>query len=341
MMPLPLTTLALIAAATLVLTAVSTPAFRTVALRWQLVDRPNERSSHTGLVARGGGVPLILAVMLGLAFVRPPQLTTAAITPFAVGLGALAVAALGLWDDCAGLSPLGRLAAHLVIAAVVVWATGGLASLPLPSPMQWALGSWGNVLAIVWIAGVINFYNFLDGIDGLAGIQAVITGAGIALACWDSFAAVLGAAVAGAAAGFLLHNWSPARIFLGDVGSGVLGFLFATAPLMAPPSERGSAVRFVALSLFLFLADATWTLGRRMMRGERWYEAHRQHMYQRLVIAGWSHSQVSAAIGAGSLLLTAVALVAWRSGAADWGWASLVLAVAVFGAELRLAGRSR
>ena len=131
---------------------------------------------------------------------------------------------------------------------------------------------------------MVNFFNFLDGIDGLAAVQAVVTAAGIALAGWDPFAALLAAALAGATAGFLPYNWSRASIFLGDVGSYFLGYTLATLPLAAPPASRPQAVLFVALSLWLFLADAAWTLVRRARSGAPWYAAHREHLYQQLAL---------------------------------------------------------
>ena len=109
-----------------------------------------------------------------------------------------------------------------------------------PPPLDLQLGPAGTVVAVVWILAVVNFYNFLDGIDGLAGLQGVITGAGIVLAGWDPLASVLATAVAAGCAGFLVFNWHPARIFLGDVGSGFLGYTFAALPLLAPPETRGT-----------------------------------------------------------------------------------------------------
>ena len=200
---------------------------------------------------------------------------------------------------------------------------------------------WGAPLAVVWIVAVVNFYNFLDGIDGLAAAQGMITGVGLTLAGWDPFAAACGAAVAGACAGFLLHNWAPARIFMGDVGSGALGFLFASLPLLASPPQRSRAAFFVALSLWFFLADATWTLARRIVRGERWYEAHRQHLYQQLVAAGGSHAHVTSSLALGALVLTAAALGGWYSPSPLVSWIALGLAVAGFGLELTLARRAQ
>jgi glycosyltransferase WbpL len=331
---------ALGAALAFLLAALGTPAFRKAALAWGLLDLPNPRSSHQEVVARGGGIPLLLAAGVGLVLAAPPQSVGRA-PMVTVVVGLLVIAGVGLWDDRHGLSPWWRLAFHLAAAVAVVGVTGGLDRLPLPSPGDVPIGSAGKALAVLWIVAVINFYNFLDGIDGLAGVQGVVTGTGLALAAWDPAAAALGSVLAGACLGFLVHNWSPARIFLGDVGSGALGFAFAAAPFLAPPASRAPAVLFVALSLWLFLADATWTLVQRVFRGDRWHEAHRQHLYQRLVISGWSHSRVTALIGSGSLCLTLMALEAWRGTQPSWHWLGLGLASTLFGMEMLLARRAR
>jgi Fuc2NAc and GlcNAc transferase len=334
--PLPLSTLGLVSGTALVLAAGLTPVFRLLALRGGLVDQPNARSSHDRSVARGGGVPILLAAAAGLALAGPSALGTA---PLVVILGGLVLAAIGFCDDRFDLSPPTRLVFHFSAAVAVVWASGGWQRLPLPHPLDAELGWWGGPLAVVWIVAVVNFYNFLDGIDGLAAAQGTITGVGLALAGWDAFAAACGAAVAGACAGFLLHNWAPARIFMGDVGSGALGFVFASLPFLAPPPQRARAVFFVAISLWFFLSDATWTLLRRVARGERWYEAHRQHLYQRLVAAGASHARVTTGLGLGALVLTGAALYGWYGQGTALAWLALGLALAGFGIELGLARR--
>jgi Fuc2NAc and GlcNAc transferase len=253
----------------------------------------------------------------------------------------LVLSAIGLLDDRWGIPPLPRLVVHLGVAAGVAFPLGGLSRLPLPPPLDLPLGAAGGVFAMVWIVAVVNFYNFLDGIDGLAALQAVATGTGLAFAAWDSFSAALGAGLAAASLGFLVFNWSPARIFLGDVGSGVLGFVFASAPLLAPADVRPGAVFFVGLSLFLFLADALLTLLMRAGRGAHLYEAHREHLYQRLVAAGWTHAQVSSMLGLGAAILTTAAYLAWRRPeVAAWSWAALALAMMAFGGELGLVRRT-
>jgi FlaA1/EpsC-like NDP-sugar epimerase len=140
----------------------------------------------------------------------------------------------------------------------------------------------------------------------------------------------------GASAGFLPFNWARASVFLGDVGSYFLGYVLAVLPLLAPSELRSQAALFVAVSLWLFLADATWTLAARALRGERLYEAHREHLYQRLS-QRWGHAKVTTAIGAGSVVLTAAALLWWRSQSPRWAWAALGLGFALFAAEWSLA----
>lgn len=308
---------------------VATPLVRGAAQRFGVLDRPNERSSHTRITPRGGGVAVALS-LAGALLVSG----TGGWRGGAFLAGALAMALLGLCDDRFGLPALPRLVAQVLIAAGLVWAIGGLSSLPLPPPLDVELGPLGAPLAVLWIVAVVNFYNFLDGIDGLAGLQGVVTGAGIAIAAWDPFAAAFGASTAGACLAFLLFNWSPARLFLGDVGSLLLGYAFATLPLLAPAGVRSSAVLLVALSLFLFLADATWTRVGLIARRARWYAPHREHVYQRLVASGFSHARTASLIGLGSLSLTGAALLAFRRSEPAAGWSALGLATVLFLAEL-------
>jgi len=312
-----------------------TPALRAGAYKLGLLDRPNPRSSHNKSIPRGGGVAVLIAVLGALLLGDPTwewERRTAAVL-----LGAVILAVVGLCDDRFSLTPGIRITAQLLVALGATAVLGGLERLPLPPPLDQPLGQLGTPIAALWIVAVMNFFNFLDGIDGLAALQATITAAGIAIAGWDPAVGLLAAALAGAALGFLPFNWAPASVFLGDVGSYFLGFTLAALPLAATNEWRSRAVLFVALSLWLFLADATWTLVRRGLRGERVHEAHREHLYQRLA-RRFGHARVTLSIGLASAALTAVALTAQWSGSAAWAWAALALAAAFFAAEAAAAG---
>jgi Fuc2NAc and GlcNAc transferase len=309
----------------------ATPAVRFAAARSGMLDVPGPRSSHTRATPRGGGLAVAAALGVAVLLLAPaPWGQEPAVTALLLAAGAVAL--LGLADDRFSLSAPWRLLLQAVVAAAFVAVAGGFDRLPLPGPLHVATGALGGVAAVVWIVAVVNFYNFLDGIDGLAALQGAVTGLGIALAGWDPFASVLGAALAGGCAAFLVFNWSPARIFLGDAGSLLLGFSFAALPLLAPPATRPRAVFFVALSLWLFLSDATFTLARRFLRGARWDEPHREHLYQRLVRTGATHRAVALAVGGGSVLLTALGLAAWRAGAGLES-AAVLVALVLFAAE--------
>jgi len=325
-----------VAAIAFALALALTPALRALARRLGLVDRPNARSSHEAAVPRAGGAAIALAAAAALAPAAAFWPSDAA----AVLAAALALGAIGLADDRFGLSPAIRIAAQLVVAALLVARLGGLPRVPLPAPLDAQLGALGSPLAALWIVAVVNFFNFLDGIDGLATLQAAVTAAGVALASFEAGAVLLAAALAGAALGFLPYNWSPASVFLGDVGSYFIGCALAALPLAAPIEARPGALLLVALSLWLFLADAFLTLGRRALRGERVWEAHREHLYQRLA-RRFGHARVALALGAGSAIVTAAALAAAADARTAAAWAALGLALLAFAGEWLAAERGR
>ena len=310
-----------------------TPLVRAIARRGGLLDHPGARSSHRAVTPRGGG----LAIMAGLGatlFLRGSDWAATREVQALLAGGAV-VALVGLLDDRLGLPPLPRFLCQLAAALALVLSTGGLERLPLPAPLDLPTGPLGRPLAVLWVLAVVNFMNFMDGIDGLAGLQGFVTGFALALAGLEPTGTLLAAALAGGCAGFLPFNWAPARIFLGDVGSGLVGFTLASIPLLAPPHSRAPAVLLAGTSLWLFLADATTCLIRRIVRGERWYEPHRQHLYQRWVDSGTSHARVASWIGLGSAGMTVPALLAWRTGAPSWAWAGLALGGALFALEWR------
>jgi Fuc2NAc and GlcNAc transferase len=273
-----------------------TGCIRRYAVRAGILDVPNQRSSHVMPTPRGGGAGFASAFGAGLLLLIAlfPESR-----PLCVALlgGGVLIAAVGWLDDRKGLSSSFRLMVHLVAA---VWAVAWLNGLPqLQTGIGIAhLGLWGYPAAVLGLAWSTNLYNFMDGIDGLAGGQAVIVGvaAGVLAALTGDWALAAGCwFLTAAVGGFLVWNWPPAKIFMGDVGSGLLGFVFATLALAS--ENRGTLPLLVWIMLLLpFIVDSTATLVWRMWRGEKWNHAHRSHAYQKAVQHGYSHLQVTLSI---------------------------------------------
>lgn len=282
--------------AVFVVTAVLTGLVRAYSIRCRVLDVPGERSSHTRPTPRGGGLAIALSVTGATVLLWAMHWIPAHLA-LAYGGGGVLVSAVGWLDDHRSVAARWRALVHIVAALWAVYWLGGLDRLTIGA---WALplGLAGSALAAVAIVWLTNLYNFMDGTDGFAGVQGLCAGAmGAALLAQQAQPglALLCAVLAAASAGFLLWNWHPARIFMGDVGSYLLGFSFA---VLAVQSERAGAFPALGWTILLgiFVWDATLTLLRRVRVGERWYDAHRSHAYQRLVQLGLSHCRL--AIGA-------------------------------------------
>jgi UDP-N-acetylmuramyl pentapeptide phosphotransferase/UDP-N-acetylglucosamine-1-phosphate transferase len=287
--------------------------------RRAILDRPVERSTHSVPVPRGGGIaimPVLIAVwlVLALAGLAPPGAAAAA--------AAAACLTLLSWiDDLRGL-PIGiRLLGH--VAAVAA----GLAFLPSAAVFQGRLPPLADAgaTAIFWV-WFVNLFNFMDGIDGIAGIEATALGLGIPLAAGlagitDPGSAALSLSIAAAGLAFLRWNWHPAKIFLGDVGSVPLGYLLGW--LLLGLAAHGLWAPALILPLY-YLADASLTIARRILRGEPFWRAHRQHFYQRALGPGGDHAAVARLVLAGDTTLVALALFAVAQ-----PWLALTLAVMV------------
>lgn len=274
---------------------------RLVGWTWQrgMIDRPHRRRIHTRPTPRGGGLAII-AVAGMAAFVVAWQLPAHPGRIAAATLPAAAVALIGWCDDIAPRPMAVRLAVQLLAAAVVVGLVGPV--IPVESG-KWGLGNLGGAAVaacVLWLVGFTNVFNFLDGIDGLAGLAGALVAGCLAVAAdWVGERALAGlaAAVAAACLGFLTCNWEPARIFMGDVGSTGCGFLLAALPLAAAPPHRFLLVVVVAAAAWPLITDAVVTLLLRLGRRENIFRPHRQHFYQRLVVAGWSHQAVAGIYG--------------------------------------------
>jgi len=309
------------------------------------VDIPNARSSHSRATPRGGGLAIVAvtAVAGTVACVLHPE----SIRPVGgVLVPALVIAAVSWLDDVSSLPNRIRFAVHLGCAIAAVAVLGPVQRVDLGSFGTLGFGAAAWPLTLLWIVGLTNAFNFMDGIDGIAGITAALSAAALAAAAAAFQSPAVGgvaAACALASCGFLTCNWQPARIFMGDVGSAFCGFVLAVLPLAFPASAVPTAVAVAAAALWPFILDTAFTIVRRLRRRENIFQAHRSHLYQRLVIAGWSHRAVSMLYGALSAVAAACAVVPlvapeWRA-AADVGAAitiglgTLLLAALVIVAE--------
>jgi Fuc2NAc and GlcNAc transferase len=276
-------------------TAVLTAVVRRIALRRNWLDVPNRRSSHVSATPRGGGValvPVVLpAVALGVGAGGAPLWPGVVL----VSAAAAAVAAIGLLDDFRPLSIPTRLAVQALAVAAGFAVIGGVPALDVGT-LRIALGLPGQLLLGLGCIWFVNLFNFMDGIDGIAAAEAAFVGIAAAvlvrLAGGAAALALAWTVLGSASLGFLAWNWAPARIFMGDVGSGFLGFSIAMLLVASVHARTLSAWTAVVL-VAPFLVDTTLTLLRRMARGERWYRPHRLHAYQWLARRWGSHARVT------------------------------------------------
>lgn len=315
--------------------AIGVEAVRRMALRHDVVDVPNARSSHARPTPRGGGLAVVLAVAAAWAVGAALE---PAVRSVGVPLAVLLVAGVSAVDDVRGLRTGPRFAAQGVAAALLLATVGAWTSISLPFVGTVPVGAFGVVLALLWLVGLTNAVNFMDGIDGIAGTQAVVSGTAWAIIGTGldlPIVALVGALVAAASAGFLAHNWPPARIFMGDVGAASLGFAFAALPLVAASADGAGDVAVARIPLtgllvvWPFVFDTAFTIVRRFRRGENVLEAHRSHLYQRLVAAGGSHRQVTSFYAA-LAGVSAVAGVVWGLSEGN-GWPAAGATVALVG----------
>ncbi|HEU0070788.1 MAG TPA: glycosyltransferase family 4 protein [Alphaproteobacteria bacterium] len=270
-----------------------------------ILDRPNERSSHTIPTPRGGGLAVTAVLVAGAAVCITlwPQTRNEV---WVVIAGLIALALLSWIDDLKNLSAAVRLIVHAVVVAAALWMLPGEALVF----QGWLPPLADRILAgLLWI-WFINLFNFMDGIDGISGIETIAIGAGLfglslmlpALMPEGRF----GLIAAGAAIGFLLWNWHPARIFLGDVGSVPLGFFLGW--LLLETAAAGHWAAALILPLY-YLADATITLIKRAMRREKVWQAHREHFYQQPIQRGVAHDRVALRIALANAALIGLALL--------------------------------
>jgi UDP-N-acetylmuramyl pentapeptide phosphotransferase/UDP-N-acetylglucosamine-1-phosphate transferase len=254
-----------------------------------MLDQPNERSLHSKPVPRTGGIAILASIylcgLLALSF-----LGVNALMPWLATAGLL-IAMISYIDDRTSLAPASRIIAHLAAALLLLWGGFGMDVLELPG-ITWVIPQFfGVFVSAIFIVWMVNLYNFMDGMDGFAAGMAAIGFSALAGLGWlsqDLTFMVLNLIVAAASTGFLVLNFPPARIFMGDVGSSTLG-LFAAAFILWG-ARTGVFPIWIGILVFApFVVDATVTLLRRIVRGEKVWQAHKSHYYQRLVQLGWGH----------------------------------------------------
>lgn len=281
--------------------------FRRWSQKRRILDVPNERSSHTEPTPRGGGL-IVGTICLGVFSLY--CLIFRVNYAWSYVTGATLIIAVSWLDDLYTVAVGWRFLCHGVAAILVVWSLGYWETIELPNGAAFDLGRLGIFVTFFWVVWMINAYNFMDGIDGIAAVQAVAAGIGwllcgflLKLETTSFYAGV----IAFSSLGFLVHNWHPAKIFMGDAGSAFLGYSFAALPLLAR-NEPGiesfipPLLPLIAAALcWLFLFDTIVTFSRRAVKGEKIWQAHRGHLYQKLSIGGYTHRAVSILYGAATV----------------------------------------
>jgi Fuc2NAc and GlcNAc transferase len=297
---------------------------RRYSLKHQVLDVPNERSSHTAPTPRGGGLSISLSILIAIAVLAFIDYLPTKVA-IGLGFGGLFVAIIGWLDDRDHIPAIWRATSYLVVGAWFLYWINGVDTIVLGTTI-FNPGIVGDLLIIIGIAWLINLYNFMDGTDGLAAVQAICTGMMAAVLFWISDSnglAIISLVVVFASAGFLVWNWPPARIFMGDVSSCLIGFIFSGLAISGHNSADVSLlVWFILLSIFIM--DATLTLIKRMINGEKWYAAHKGHAYQRLIQLGVSHAQL-----ARSVLLINLCLL-WPVAYAAYKWQPVSFYLVIF-----------
>ena len=308
------------------------------ALSHGVLDQPNARSSHTRATPRGGGLAIV-AITAWAAILSAVIFPGAWQSLAAVGCPALAIAYVSWLDDIKPLKNRVRFGVHLAAAAAAVAILGPVREVDLGGFGEFDLGVAAWPITLLWIVGMTNAFNFMDGIDGIAGITAAAAGAAMAAAALLlGFPPLVGVSLAftGASIGFLTSNWPPARIFMGDVGSAFCGFMIAVLPLAASQAAVSRMLPVVALTMWPFIFDTAFTLVRRLFNRENIFTAHRSHLYQRLVIAGWSQRAVSTLYGGLSAMAAADALAPLVDPAVQPTATNIAAATLLVGAALLL-----
>ena len=283
--------------------------FINMAHRFGVLDTPNERSSHERITPRGGGLSFVIIFSTCISIIYAVDNITIELYLTLI-VGGLIVGAIGLWDDYSHVNVGVRLFVHLLAASTAIVWIGGIQFIQV-FEHYYQLGWFGYLLSLFLIVWLLNLFNFMDGIDGLASIEAIFVASGAALISligtdsekyaiqlyesYEKTAIYLLLPLSFSVLGFLIYNWPPAKIFMGDVGSGYLGFVFGVLVIATTMTGKLNIWTWIIL-LGIFITDSTVTLIRRIIAGERWYKAHRVHAYQHASRRWNSHRKITLSV---------------------------------------------
>ena len=298
---------------------------RAYALKKNIIDNPNERSSHSVPTPRGGGVAVVCTYLLGLAVsIYSQQLTLQiGLTLMAAGF---VIALLGFLDDHGHINSMLRLVVHFLVAIGVVMSLGGFSEVTAFNGLQ--LGFIANIIAVLFLVWLLNLYNFMDGINGIASVEAITTVVSMAILYYvlnTTLNSDILWLLAACVFGFLLWNFPKAKIFMGDACSGFLGLTLGVLALIALKENLALFCAWI-ICLGVFVVDATYTLIKRVLSGYKMYDAHRSHSYQILSRKWGSHTPVTLAVAAINLLW--LFPIAYMTVTQAWAYPELAVLIA-------------
>ena len=298
---------------------------RVYALKKNIIDNPNERSSHSVPTPRGGGVAVVCSYLLALAvLIYSQQLTVHIGLPLMAA--SFVIALLGFLDDHGHINSMLRLAVHFLVAIGVVISLGGFAEVTAFNGLQ--LGFIANIIAVLFLVWLLNLYNFMDGINGIASVEAITTTVSMAV-LYYVLNTILNSDIlwllAACVFGFLLWNFPKAKIFMGDACSGFLGLTLGILALIALKEDLALFCAWV-ICLGVFVVDATYTLIKRVLNGYKMYDAHRSHSYQILSRQWGSHTPVTLAVAAINIFW--LFPIAYMAVMQNWAYPELAVLIA-------------
>ncbi|MDM1270398.1 glycosyltransferase family 4 protein [Acinetobacter indicus] len=278
-----------------------TKLMRNYAIKKNIIDNPNDRSSHSIPTPRGGGVAVVISYISGLFFLIYSQQLDLQVG-LALIIAGFVIALLGFLDDHGHINSMLRLAIHFLVAIGVVISLGGFSEVTAFNGLQ--LGFIANIIAVLFLVWLLNLYNFMDGINGIASVEAITTVVSMAILYYvlnTTLNSDILWLLAACVFGFLLWNFPKAKIFMGDACSGFLGLTLGILALIALKENLALFCAWI-ICLGVFVVDATYTLIKRVLSGYKMYDAHRSHSYQILSRKWGSHTPVTLAVAAINLL---------------------------------------